>query len=391
MSGSAVLNLATPWIARNSYELLVLSRIVMGSIQSCVFPSLYVLFSRWLTLTEASIFAPMLKLSIKSGTLLGSLVSGLLDRWADVFYTQGLIFVVYLLLWLIISSSHPDDNYWVSSKEVEHIKRKKKLEAAEMESQVDEGELEEIEQQEKSKSTNSTPWLRLFTCPSVIGLCLAKWTINCSADFIAIELPSYLKFVHHAPKETISLITSSIAVIQITFTVLFSWLAKVVVKKQPFGLSRTCIRRIFQGVANFGQFVCFMMMTFDTCNLIYVSILLQLAAFTMMSLSGGEPMVPFELSGEYMATIVAISNSAANVAGTSITIVTGYVLGDEGSNYKRWNTLFMLVAAANLIGGISFCTMVQSKPIDFNSSRKSSEKKNKDQTGDKKISVGEQV
>lgn len=391
MSGSAIINLATPWMARNSYELLVASRLVMGSIQSCVFPSLYVLFFHWLTMTEASIFAPLLKLSIKCGTLLASIVSGLMNHWADVFYVQGAIFVVYALLWILISSSDPADNYWVSTEEVHHIKRKKPP-ASQIEPRQPEQNHhpEKIQGQSETESASkSTPWLRLLTSPSVLGLCLAKMTINCSADFIAIELPSYLKFVHHASKETISTITSSIALVQITFTIVFSWVAKVVLKRQPYGLSRTCLRRIFQGVANFGQFVCFMMITLDTCNTVYVSIMLQLAAFTMMSLSGGEPMVPFELSSEYLATIVAISNSAANLAGTSITIVTSAVLGDEGGNYKRWNTLMMLVAVTNLVGGLGFCTMVRSEPIDFNSKRRSGKNRelDRDNCGDRRADI----
>lgn len=368
VGGSSIISLATPWMARTSLGMLVASRILMGAIQSGAYPAMYALVSKWLTMTEASMFIPMLKLGLKSGNLLASLVPGLLSTWPAVFYFTGSVGVVWSIMWLIIATSKPEDNSWVSTEEEQHIVRKKKKmkQVEEVSSGI---EMTEQTTKSKKKQSSGTPWIKIITAPSVIGLIIVKVTLNYSGDFLNIELPSYFKYVHHSSKETISAVSTSIALIQVIFVVFAGWLAKVAVRDHPFGLDKTSIRKIFQATSSFSQTVMYLLITFDSCNIIYVGAVLQLGAVFYMFMAGGETLLPFDLSQEYPATIVAIANSVANTSGSTVTLLAGLILADQGGSYRRWNLLMLILGAANFVGGLAFCLLVKAEPIIMDQDR----------------------
>lgn len=372
VAGSALINLATPWLARNSFVGLVLSRVLMGAIQSGVFPAMYALIARWLTMSEASIFAPLIKMNLRLGMVLGSLVPGLVAGWPNVFYFTGVLSALWSVLWILLATSRPEDNRWVNELELQRILRKKKKTPAKEEDNNDIEMTDKSSQPVDSKSTpksketpKKTPWLKLLTSPSVIGLIVVKLTFNYALDFLAIELPSYLKYVHHVSKEKISAITTPMFAIQVVLIVFVGWLAKIFVQRRPLGMSKTTIRKLFQCTASFGIALGMFLITFNDCNLIYIAILLQFVSFLSMFTAGGETMLPYDLSEEYPATIMAIANSVANVSAITTTTLAGLILGNEGGSYARWNILMYLIVGANLVGGSVFLLLVKAEPIEL--------------------------
>lgn len=213
IAGSGLINMATPWMARSNFYLLVASRALMGVMQSGVFPACYALFAKWLTPTETSLYAPLIKLNLRLGMFFGSILPGLLADWPSVFYFTGLVSAFVSLLWLLVASSSPEGNSWVSESELKRIMRKKRkpqqqqtTDAIELTTRaVESGETQSRQVKVKIKTPKAkTPWGKLLTNPSVIGLILVKVTFNYAVDFFSILVPSYLAYVHHATKETVS-------------------------------------------------------------------------------------------------------------------------------------------------------------------------------------------
>lgn len=204
--GSALINLATPWMAHNSFLLLVMSRVVMGAIQSGVFPAMYALIAKWLTMSEASIFAPLIKMNLRLGMVFASLIPGLVYGWPMAFYSTGIVSTIWSIAWIIVATSDPADNRWVSPGELAHINRKKRK-ARQFKAESESIEMTPTKQGKRAapKRSLKTPWLKIWTSPSVIGLIVLKLTFNYALDFLAIELPSYLKYVHHASRQKVSM------------------------------------------------------------------------------------------------------------------------------------------------------------------------------------------
>lgn len=137
------------------------------------------------------------------------------------------------------------------------------------------------------------------------------------------------------------------------------------IQRRAFGLSKTGIRKLFQGIASFGMAIVFLLITLSDCNLLYVALLLQLVSFLSMFTAGGETMLPYDLSEENPATIMAIANSIANVSAVTTTRLASLIVGEQGRSFARWNILIYLIAGANFLGGLAFSLLVEAKPIDF--------------------------
>jgi len=225
--GSAAINLSTPFMAHRSFVLLVCSRVLLGALQAGVFPGVYALMNKWLTMSEASIFAPGIKVSLRVGMLFGSYIPGIITAWPNVFYFTGLISLIWSILWLLLATSDPSENRFVSPNELARINRKKKKapKIEEKKSDTDQIEMNEMGPVGKSsettkvngdnkqevrmedqikKSKSSTPWFEILTSSSVIGLILVKLTFNFGLDFMAVQLPSYLDYVHHIEGKEVS-------------------------------------------------------------------------------------------------------------------------------------------------------------------------------------------
>jgi hypothetical protein len=160
--------------------------------------------------------------------------------------------------------------------------------------------------------------------------------------------------------------------IQVVLIVFVGWFAKICVQRKPFGLNKTGVRKLFQGVTSFGVGLSFFLLTFNNCNLTYVTVVLQMCSFLSMFNSGGETMLPYDLSEEYPATIMAIANSLANISAVTTTTAAAFILGDQGGSFERWNTLIYFVAGMNLLGGLAFTFLVKAEPIDFSDDRNDS-------------------
>lgn len=157
--------------------------------------------------------------------------------------------------------------------------------------------------------------------------------------------------------------------IQVLLIVFVGWLAKYMVLERPMNLSKTAIRKIFQSTSSYGIGIMLILLSLNECNLTYVFALLQILSFVTMFTAGGETMLPYDLSLEYPATIMAIANSVANMSGVTSTLLAAVILGEQGGSYSRWNILIYLIAGVNIIGGTLFNCLVKAEPIDFSESK----------------------
>lgn len=189
MSLTAIINILTPLMTRLSLPCLIASRVILGISQGPLVPAMYDLFNRWLTVTERSIVAPMIKVAFGLGGVFGSLVPGLAQMmgltWRMSFYFTGFIAGTFALIWLFLVTSNPADNSRVGQLELQRIQRKKTADC-------------------KKSSETKTPWIAIVTNPSVIVLTLVKFTYNVGFDFFSLEIAIYLRNIHNAPMTTVS-------------------------------------------------------------------------------------------------------------------------------------------------------------------------------------------
>lgn len=212
---SGVVNLATPWLAKTNFTLLVISRLVAGTSQAGVFPALYALIAQWNTATESNVMPSLMKMALRFGVLLGSLVPGLVYGWQPVYYITGGVCMLWSLLWLMIASSVPETNGYISKKELYRILKKKPDRLRQWAEREQSLECPDGSQQSRNQTT--MPKASLSTCyriishPCVIGLIFSKLTTNYGSDFLTTILPTYIKDVFHASKRQVPIVARSLA------------------------------------------------------------------------------------------------------------------------------------------------------------------------------------
>lgn len=374
--GSALINLLTPTIARLSVHLLIASRVLLGSIQGSLTPCMYDLFSKWLTATESSIFAPMIKVSMPMGALIGTLMPGIMStfgfNWPTLFYLGGSFCLIWSVLWFYFATSTPQENRFVEPNELRQIMRKKTpILAAVKKTSVETVSIgcNQVKSQlvisssSSSSKSSEVPWLEIMTNKSVLALTLVKLTYNACMDLLYLELALYLREIHEASIETISAIASGTYCIQLVMITFVAWLAKSTVNRRLFGLSKTKWRKIFQGGSNFCMALAYFALPFFSDCLELAAALILAAAFFWMFGAGGESMLPYDLSINHPASIVSLTHSVSKFSGLTIPIVCQLVLGEDTDDPFRWGLLFYLVGGFATLGGLVFVLVVKAKPF----------------------------
>lgn len=206
--GSASINALTPYMASFSYYFLVISRITLGMLQGPLVPACYDLFNRWLTLTEMSVFVPLIKVSMAVGTLAGTMLPGLVAHsghdWTYNFYIGSSMCLVWALFWFPMASSTPQESNWIEDNELKRIMRKKSTIVATIKLSGDAAKQEESKPSPHETEKISIPWMAIITSPSVLVLTFVKFTYNLAMDFLFIESAIYLTQIHEASIETVS-------------------------------------------------------------------------------------------------------------------------------------------------------------------------------------------
>lgn len=213
---SGLISLATPLLAKRFY-LLLIARLLMGAAQAGVFPGAYALIGKWMTSSEASIFAPLCKMSTRFGMALASCLPYIVSGWPGDFYATGIICALWTLLWAFIATSIPEDNICVTELELMRINRKKqkniqqstaiKLKVMNSNGHSSSNDSKVTDQQvqaSQSPRRKATPWVALLTSSSVIGFVMVKLAINYSSDFVGVLFNMYLHNVYHSSSETVS-------------------------------------------------------------------------------------------------------------------------------------------------------------------------------------------
>lgn len=144
------------------------------------------------------------------------------------------------------------------------------------------------------------------------------------------------------------------------------YLSEVVISKG--WLTRSNTRKVFSGTAQYGLMTCLFLVPFVGCNAGNTISLLVLGMFLYGLVTGGDVIVPAEVSTHFPATIYASINMFSNFAGVISPMIVGMILEGavDGADLKfRWNCVFFMAAAIVSIGTTIFMFFGSSERQDF--------------------------
>lgn len=302
------------------------------------------------------------------------------------------------MIFLIFGRSRPIDHPFISKLEVSYLSSKNKLvreSLLELERKssktVTSLELKssQPDEQDRNKTTKKkvvAPWAAILTSVPVWAFVVTKFCVKLGSDAVSIELPTYLKRVMHFSAKDNGLLNGWNYVIFCFSCFGVGALAKVVIKRRPFGMNKTVIRKIFQCTGSFGVAICFVCLAFSVCDSFWTQFALLSMFFITTFCTGGEAQIPLDITDRYSGTIHALGSSIAITGALEPTLV-GFLLQGRGSDKESWKLVWLGAGAVSFLGGLVFLLFADASVQPFNDLEP---KSNKDKAQDKsKVQVNE--
>ena len=337
----SLFTIITPLFAYQGLWWLILVRILMGLGEGVTFPSWHSIYARWIPFKERARAVGFTNSGIAAGTLFGFAVAALIIAnysWEWVFYSFGLIGVFWYFFWNKIVTSYPEDNKYISRKELIIIKS-----------------------EAPSKETApKIPLFRLIRNTPFMAIAIATFCNNWSLYTFLSYLPKYINAPVVQGGMGIEL-GSNIFIYSILVPSLVSMISLILggyladnLIKSGYGILN--VRKSVNSVGFFGSAIFLYLISLED-SLINVIILLCLINICSGICAGGFGVNHADLGPKYTGSLVGISGSIGMIAAIISPIVAGYVLEITES----WNSIFYVCVGILTFGGIFYLIFASAK------------------------------
>ncbi|XP_074644338.1 vesicular glutamate transporter 2-like [Tubulanus polymorphus] len=300
---SGVLSLLAPLCAANMY-LLIANRFTQGFFLGVCTPSVYGIMRHWVTQDERTKLMTS-SLSGKEFGLIACLgLSGVLTArlgWQSVFYTYGLIAIIWVFLWWLLVTETPSQHPRISQTELEYLEKNNNS-------------------LKKSDSLNRPPYFRIFTSPATIAIIILDMCIKWSYYLMLTSLPMYLDDTHRFKLEKTGWLSAFPYIVLFISAVLSGQVADVLISREY--LSRTKTSKLF-------CILCCVGMNTFLIGSTYAMILLNVSfAFLGMSFPTF-PVNALDIAPQYASLIMGVSNCVGVISGIISPTLAGYIASDK--------------------------------------------------------------
>ncbi|CAH2007224.1 unnamed protein product [Acanthoscelides obtectus] len=229
---NALCTLLTPLAARLHFGALLAMRVGEGIGGGVTFPAMHVMLAHWAPPCERSVMSSIVYAGTALGTVIFMLVSGLIAAsisWEAVFYIEGGVSLIWLILWMTLTADTPQSQRFISEEERDYIVKS-----------LNQGK-EEVKHKEKLKM----PWKAVLTSPAFLAILIAHTCSNWGWYMVLIELPLYMKSVLNFKISENAVVTAVPFLCMWLFTLLFSKILDTLRGKKI--ITTTAARKIATG------------------------------------------------------------------------------------------------------------------------------------------------
>ncbi|XP_073838325.1 major facilitator superfamily transporter 9 [Musca autumnalis] len=334
IGATAILTLFTPMAAKTSLEVLLAVRIIEGFFEGVTFPCIHAVWSRWSPPLERSRMASIAFAGNYAGTVIAMPSSGLLATaygWESVFYVFGAIGCLWLVLWLLIVRSGPDQDRFCSQNERDYIMKSIGVDTS------------------NSHHNIKHPWKAIFTSLPFYAIIASHFSENWGFYTLLTQLPSFLKDSLNFNLDKTGFLS---AVPYLAMGILLGVSGYLADWLQVKGIwTTTQVRRNFNCGAFLAQTV-FMILTAylldPTWSVVCITIAVGLGAFAW----SGFAVNHLDIAPQHASVLMGIGNTFATIPGIVSPMLTGYLVVDQTS--EEWKTVFFISAGVYLIGCVIY-------------------------------------
>jgi ACS family sodium-dependent inorganic phosphate cotransporter len=182
---TAIFTLLTPiTIQWGGGDALIVLRFLEGLGEGTTFPALSALLASWIPLKERSKLGSFVFGGGQVGTILGTLISGLLldaiEGWASVFYFFGGLAILWFIIFVLICYKDPGSHPFISDQEKAYLEK-------------------EMGQLTRDNTLPPTPWKYILTSIPMLVLICAQIGHDFGFYIMVTDLPKYMNDVLRFP------------------------------------------------------------------------------------------------------------------------------------------------------------------------------------------------
>lgn len=363
---------------------LLLIRSIMGAAESVVLPAIQRILANWIPSSKKSIAIATILSGFQLGTVLAYLVSPWvmdnLGGWRGLFYVYGFIGALWLVPWLNYAKDAPglqsdsNDNLQENvpilvnakmeddiSLVVEHHKIGENGTASP--DVVDVKETLSMVLAEIKELLQDAPWKDLTRSKAVWGMTLAHAANNWGLYNSLSWTPTFYSQQYGLNVKESAFLSILPSIAGAVGGLSAGFIADKVIASigdETNGEKRTVIRKVFQAIALFGPASCLIAISSNIPeNAVTAQFLLMgtvgLQAFNAAGYGAG----PQEKAGEkWGGLLYSITSLPGVIFGSVGVYVTGQILDATNQN---WSGVFGLNAAIDILGGLAFVLLYNSK------------------------------
>lgn len=350
--GSALISFASPWACSVNVYLFSLMRLLLGVFQTALFPCFYILFAKWLPPLEREQALPIIHSGTYMGSIVASTATGYFSEqaalgWPYAFYMPGVVCTIWSLIWVMVASSEPQSNKFISVQELEYIASKL-----------------EVKSDKDIERSKNPDWIKIFSSRQVLAMNCAFIASNWAFFVRLLLLPSYLNYILHIPPFTNGIINAIIYVLNCVFSPLVGSLSTIMIRTKPFGMTILQVRKLFELIALLSQTLGFLIMPQAGCNTTFVLGILYTQIVLYSFCNGGEVQLPPEITPAFAGTVYAIGNCLGSATGFMVPRMFSWIVHDI-QDRQQWDSFFYLAAFVTALGGFIFLFLGGNDREDF--------------------------
>ncbi|CAL8109500.1 unnamed protein product [Orchesella dallaii] len=337
MLATALLSLILPSAAIwGGKEAVVCIRILQGLFEGVVFPSLTVLLSKWTPPQERAHLSALCISGMPFGNAFTMLISGHLITafgWPAMFYFPGVLTIIWLIFWITLVFSSPEQHPRISKTELEHLKNS-----------LGTGKSECI-------NISQVPWKEITCSVPFWAIFISQFFLAWGHNMLKSCGPKYLHSALRFDIRENSYLSATPDICQWIFCIGVGQLVDHLVANKCISLLHA--RKLCNTIGQWGSALMFCGIIFAGCNRWLAVVCYIMSGMINGAMFSGSIINPMDISPNYSGAIEGVINSAANIAGFGAPYLAGLILYHEPS-IAGWRYVFLIPVVCNLIGNLAF-------------------------------------
>ncbi|KAL1115819.1 hypothetical protein AAG570_006109, partial [Ranatra chinensis] len=343
---ASLVTLFTPLAASLDYIAVVALRVAIGFMLGVTFPAIQPLGAKWIPPNDRSKFISNMMASSLGAALTLPVCGFLIDSfgWSSVFYTTGLIGVLWTVAWFLLIFDSPGQHPRISRGEREFIE-------------------EAIGASSKVRKAYKVPWLKVLSSAPVWAIVLTHGSSVFCYFTVVNQLPTYMKNV------------LAFEIKENGFFSSFPYLGKYVMAlgtgfladylKSSGKISTTMTRKFFTTFAVGLPGLFMLLLVFFGDNAVWSICIFTVALTLNGAVTAGYLGNALDIAPNFSGTIFGMANTLSSLGGFLSAYMVGY-LTFENQTFSQWQIVFSVLAGTYLFGSMIYLFLGTAEQLEWN-------------------------